>query len=70
MTLTWVSSQFQYGSNAMSGYSDYHWNLSAIQKPVFGGRSLECDSTLNTSVGHVGEFTVSIWKQCIEQLQR
>ena len=43
-------------------------NLSTNQRPAFGRKSLECDGTLITSEGPLGELTVPIWKQSHEQL--
>ena len=42
--------------------------LSTNQRPAFGAKSLEHDGKLITSERHLHEFTVSIWKQCNEQL--
>ena len=45
-------------------------NESTNQRPAFGRKSLECDSTLIRSGGHLGKFTVPIWKQYDEWLWR
>ncbi len=46
-----MSSQFQYGSNAMSGWRDDGWKLLTNQRPAFGRQSLEHDGTHITSEG-------------------